>query len=196
MTGRPGRPPCGEKFFICWVRWNWMYTVVRLASLHVPRLFVFVFFWGGVLGLQFPVWAVWGIFFWTCPIPRVLRNMERWKRIDCFWRGTYFMLFSRFGFSFHGSLTTISRVLEAIQVRISGSPLWRLLVILIIMRIHGCAHTGWEKIIQSKHIANVMTRQYHNNYLLESPNWSGGSLSMTSLCCCYLTSPQVGLGMM
>ena len=36
-----GRPPYGEKFFSCWVRWNWMYTVVRLGSLHVPRLAFF-----------------------------------------------------------------------------------------------------------------------------------------------------------
>ena len=35
-----------------------MYTVVRLASLHVPRLLAFFFGGGSVLGLQFPFWAV------------------------------------------------------------------------------------------------------------------------------------------
>lgn len=35
-----------------------MYTVVRLASLHVPLLLVSFKGVGGVLGLQFPFWAV------------------------------------------------------------------------------------------------------------------------------------------
>ena len=147
-----GKPPYGEEFFSCWVRWNWMYTVVRLGSLHVPRLAFFLgqFRWGGG---QFE---------------ETLFDMP--KRLDRKWT------------------SSCVGPIEAIQVRlICCSSLWRLLVILIIMRIHACAH--WiEKNIQIK-----LLMFWHDSITTITfwipPNEVVESFWMTSMCSCHLTSP-------